>query len=465
MKKNNSISFRSVLLSAAVLGLVSSVATSGLETTAAITAGVDHSDNITRSDDIIPGDDTTDSGGVDGPRSDIQSQVRLDVGLTDSTAKFDTELSYAFTARDFKNDLQSDNEVVDGDARILWTPLPDRLAWELTNNVSDTVRNALLADTPDNRQQRNIFSTGPNITVRVSPVDQLSAELRYVDVNVESSNDNTGATADALQQGSDSERKLGRLRWTHGLSAVSDFLARAEYEDVEASFDLTYTRLLVGYGARLRNGSYEIYVGANKVEPDVGEEFDGSVVQVAFTHDFGGHSLDITLVKEATDTSVGFGTSSLRSDTFNPRDSNFDSFSIVERQRADITYQNFLICGACSVRVNAFYDDQDYQDRDADQGFLAQARDQKRYGFTVGLIYALRSNVDLVANADYNVTDFVDDPDGLEYESSAYTLGLNYDVVRNVSIGLRVRQLTRDATVEGLDFDELRGGITLRYTF
>ncbi len=436
----------------AALALFSSFGvTAAIDTTVGIGIGVEHSDNVTRSDD--------------NPQSDVERSLRLDLGVTGNTAQFDTQLAYIFTARDFKNNLQSDDEVVDGRARILWTPLPNRFSWELTNNVSDSVRNDRLADTPDNRQTRNIISTGPNFIFALSPVDQLDAELRYVDVNVEEADDAVGQA----QQGSDSERKVGRLRWTHRLSAVGDLMVSTEYEDVTADTDVVYKRLLLGYGARLRNGSYEIFVGANRVEPDFREEFDASVVQAAATYDFGGHGFSITLVKELTDTSVGLGTNSLRGESFNPTDTNFGEFDILERQRADITYQNALICGSCNVRISAYYDKQEYQDRPQDQDPLSQPGDQTRYGFTLGWVYTLTDNVSLLADTRFEVSEFVDDADGLEYELSEHRLGVDYNAVRNLFIGLQIIQTTRDANVEGSasdsDFDELRGGLNLRYIF
>ncbi len=432
----------------ATLALFSSFGVAAaIDTTVGIGIGVEHSDNMARSDD--------------NPQSDVERSLRLDLGVTGNTAQFDTELAYIFTARDFKNNLQSDDEVVDGNARILWTPLPNRFSWELTNNASDSVVNDRLADTPDNRLKRNIVSTGPNFIFALSPVDRLDAELRYVDVNVEEADD---AAVGQTQLGSDSERKVGRLRWTHRLSTVSDLMVSTEYEDVAADTDVVYKRLLLGYGARLRNGSYETFVGANRVKPDFREEFDASVVQAAATYDFGGHGFSITLVKELTDTSVGLGTNSLRGESFNPTDTNFGEFDILERQRADVTYQNSLICGSCNVRMSAYYDEQEYKDRPQNRNPLGQPGDQKRYGLTLGLVYSLTDNIDLLVDTLFEVSEFVDDADGLEYELSEHRLGVDYSVVRNLFIGLHIIQTTRDANVEG-SFDELRGGLNLRYIF
>ncbi len=473
MKQNVSSSLRSIWLSVATLGCIvpftaSGAETSGITTTAGIAVGAEHSDNVTREDNTSRRRGAATPRDDNAARSDIESHIRLNVGLSGKTAQFDTELAYAFTARDYKNNRQTDDESIDGDARILWTPLPDRFAWELTNNVSDSVRNDRLADTLENRRQRNILSTGPNFTFRLSPVDRLSAELRYEDVNVENS-DETGDDAEVdvtrREGNGDSERKIGRLRWTHGLSRVSDFLVNAAWEDVKADVDVTFSRLLVGYSARLRSGNYEISIGANRVEPEVGDGFDGSVVQVAYTHDFGGQSLNLTLVKEATDTSVGLGTNSLRSEAFSPRDSNFDSFNIIERQRVDIAYQNVLVCGACTVRAGVFYDEQEDKDDANEQDPLILPNSQTSYGLNLGLVYALRRNLNLLADANFEVIEFVDDPDGLEYDVSEYIFAVNYSVLRDFSIALRVMQFSRDANVEGFDNDELRGGIDFRYSF
>ncbi len=442
---------RCLVLSQAVAALAlagSFGVAAAIDTTVGVAVGVEHSDNITRSDD--------------NPRSDVEREVRLELGAIGNTAQFDAEVAYVLTARDFKNNLQSDNEVVDGNARILWTPLPNRFSWELTNNVSDRVSNDRLADTPNNRQQRNIIATGPNFIAALSPVDRLDVELRYVDVNVGEADT---AIIGQAQQGSDSERKLGRLRWTHRLSAVGDLVVNTEYEDVAAELNVVYKRLLVGYAAGLRNGSYEIFAGANQVEPDGRETFDASVIQAAATYSFGGHGFSVTVVKELTDTSVGLGTSSLRDESFNPSDNNFGNFDILERKRADITYQNSLICDSCSFRASAYFDQQEYQDRPQDQDPLGQPGDQKRYGYSLGLVYSLTGNINLLADTRFEVSDFIDDPDGLKYDLYEHLLGAEYNVIRNLFVGVQIIQATRDATVADEDFEELRGGIDLRYIF
>ncbi|VAW95215.1 hypothetical protein MNBD_GAMMA22-1, partial [hydrothermal vent metagenome] len=54
-----------------------------------------------------------------------------------------------------------------------WEIIPSSLTWQINNNLSVQERNQLNRPLPTNKQQVNIFSTGPSYIYRLSPINSI----------------------------------------------------------------------------------------------------------------------------------------------------------------------------------------------------------------------------------------------------------------------------------------------------
>ena len=111
---------------------------------------------------------------------------------------------------------------IDGNAALASTLqlVPDTLAWTLDDAFGQTRRNGLSAFSPGNRENINLFSTGPDLRLRFADSLQGVASARYSRVDYESSP-------------ADSDRYGLLVGLRHPVSGTSSVLVSASSERVE----------------------------------------------------------------------------------------------------------------------------------------------------------------------------------------------------------------------------------------
>ncbi len=138
-----------------------------------VSAGVGHSDNITRSAD----DEVDETIGVVG------AGVSLDHHSRRLTALAIGGLAYLKYLDDTYDDELIGNLLVDTDLAIV----PERLNWILQDNFGQTRRVSTDPVTPENRESFNYLTTGPDVTLPLGGRTSLLISGRYSDVYYEDS--------------------------------------------------------------------------------------------------------------------------------------------------------------------------------------------------------------------------------------------------------------------------------------
>ena len=78
-----------------------------------------------------------------------------------------------------------DDEFLGGlDGTVYYRFIPERFAWSIEDNFAQIAVNGLAVDTPDNRQNLNYFTTGPDIILPLGARTALEVSGRYSDVVV-----------------------------------------------------------------------------------------------------------------------------------------------------------------------------------------------------------------------------------------------------------------------------------------
>ncbi len=113
--------------------------------------GVEHTDNAGRSE-------------VD-PQSESIGTAGLGLDIDTQRPRLSAEVGANLDYRRYLDDT-FDPEVVGGvDANLGFALIPERIVWILEDNYGQISNNRLVADSPDNRQDFNYLSTGPDITL------------------------------------------------------------------------------------------------------------------------------------------------------------------------------------------------------------------------------------------------------------------------------------------------------------
>ncbi len=177
----------------------------------------------------------------------------------------------------------------------VWTLSPQRFFW----TVEDTARQALIdstgVDTPANRTNVNILSTGPDFLFRFSPVQALALGARVGDVY-------TG------RADSDNKRLNGSVGWLYQASSVTTY--SLNYQAVDAKFDNStlnsdFTRqdLFVRGEYRPSRSRYALDLGKSHISRDSGNDLNGTLARLSWIRQVSPEStFGLSASREFTDT-------------------------------------------------------------------------------------------------------------------------------------------------------------------
>ncbi len=160
----------------------------------------------------------------DPEESDTQRQFNLGVGIDGDTKHLGYVLNYQATDSAYENDTFGDRTSVNGYGELRVFSADRRYSWVFSNTETDTVVDVAAADTPDNRQQRSRYATGPELQLRFSPRDTLILSGRYSTLQVDA-------------DGTDSDRTNGNVTWQRMVSPKLTLALDATYESVEFEQD------------------------------------------------------------------------------------------------------------------------------------------------------------------------------------------------------------------------------------
>lgn len=159
------------------------------------------------------------------------------------TADIDIDLAYY----DYQDDT-FDSEVLGiANADIRFELVPDRIAWVVLDNFGQNELNPFLAASPDNRENLNYFSTGPELNARLGAVGELMVFARYSLTDFGESNfDDARVLAGAALSRDLSDQSVVSLNAT---------TERVEFDDPAFGSDYNRNSAYIGYqveGARTR---------------------------------------------------------------------------------------------------------------------------------------------------------------------------------------------------------------------
>jgi Putative beta-barrel porin 2 len=172
----------------------------------AVDAGVGTTDNITRQP-VNPEDETIGTVG-------LELQLRRDASKVDVEALID--LGYF----DYLNDTYSSEVLGTAFANIHAELVPDRFAWILTDSFGQLSLDPFEAATPENRENVNFLTTGPDFMMRFGSQLRLTTFARY-------------STSQYEESDLGDQRLLGGLSLARELAAGSSVSFNVSAERVE----------------------------------------------------------------------------------------------------------------------------------------------------------------------------------------------------------------------------------------
>lgn len=284
------------------------------------------------------------------------------------TAGIEGNLEY----RDYRDDATTDGTAGDLSAVADLHLIEDRLDFRFENRFQQVRTEELDPQTPDNTEDVNTFSMGPDLRFDPSPVDQLTFGARY------------GNTY--FERGNDSERwGLGAI-WSHRLSTLNEIAVNLQRQDISFTesngnpSDYTLDEVGIGGTHRLARGEVSLTGGQRRIEQD-----NGNVIERAFARFDWAYTptrrteFDLTAQTGLTDTGVrllGRNTESVElpaADAFNN-----DDIVTLSEVRALLTRRGAKL----DVTLGGLVAEEDFETGNTQL-------DRERYGASLGLEYPL----------------------------------------------------------------------------
>lgn len=358
--------------------------------------------------------------------------------------------------RDYRKDIYRDDTLVDAKASAMWTLSPQRLTWSVDDTYTQLLVDATAVDTPDNRTNTNTFSTGPDLTVRFSPVNTLALGAR-------------AGNFYTSRHDIDNNRLSGTSSWQYQSTSITTY--SLNYDALKVNYDndslyTDFTRKDIYLRAKVRpsKSEYTLDLGKTDINPVRGRDTDSSLARLVWLRQMTPESsLSVLLSKEATDVGTDVLTSS------GTAAASASTSTASTSATTPVLAQNVVIGDVYIAKRGEMH----YSHRGSQFGYaLSLFRrefdyeltplDRREKGGRVEFSYAYfgTSTVslfsDLVKTEYLNfVRDDTDKDSGLRF---AYLAG------RNVTFGAEARHITRSSTISTMDFAENRALLTVAYT-
>lgn len=351
-----------------------------------LTTGVTWSDNVS----LVP---TNEEDGTIG-------EVGVDLLYDQQSRRLRTDLDLNAAYEHYFDDNFDDNVFGGLDGTMIFGVVPERFEWFLQDNFGQTRVNPLAGATPDNRENFNYLTTGPDFTLRFGRVTALRLAGRYSRTDYETAS-------------LDGDRYSGAISLQRNVSSASSVSLNAMSERVENDD----TSLTDGYD---RSEGYLRY------------ELDNDRTDL-------GVDLGYTTIEDDTHTSSGpLVRLSLR------------------RQMTPATAVALQLGDEFSDAGNVFRATQDLNgvSRDAESVLVTSDALERRFGY-LGWSFE-RNRTEFGVNGEYSEENY-ENAVALDRSLARYSAYVSRRLTSNVRVRLDARQSKEEFDASNLDIDEWRG--------
>jgi hypothetical protein len=390
-----------------------------------IDAGYERDDNVTLS-------------ATDPVEQDI---MRLGIGfeVQQNTSTVQARIAGRLDHRRYE-DIYSDatDRMLEG--RLNWMIVPDRFGFLVEDSYGVQTINRFAPASPDNRQQVNVLSLGPNVYFNVGPTLRGQAELRYIDSHAE------------ITQDFNSSRVGGALRIIKDIDATSSLSFNLQGQDIDFDNDL-FARdhkryeAFATYRRQFRRFDMQLDGGWSQLDYDDGQSHDTPLLRAnlgwrpsersrfhanAANHlsDAATSALERIGGTEGIPASVITGSSRVTASAYEVRE--FGG--------------GYELTGVrTSLSLSAYHRDLDYIE--------PITANEKSRGGTISFGYRLQPSLMLRASASADRTEY-DAPASRRENNRLYTLGLAKQWSRHWSSTLSLSRYRRTSSIDAAGFEQ-----------
>lgn len=367
---------------------------------------------------------------------------RATLFLTEDTGRLTGQVDLSVERRFYQDDTFDDEDRNAMDLDLLWRVLDQRLHWVFENDLREQPISVRVNDRPDNFQQVNVFSTGPDFLFRLGRNFDGFARARFTDTYAEETerfNSERGRVAAGLQRGITPNTTLTLT----GAYSDVDFDEGPETLDyISRSYYATIENLR-------RRDTLVVDIGWAEADGRGGDEFDVDdvLLDATWTRRDGKYEFTVSAFHGITSLSQTLGGTGLT-----------DSSSVVtsrvtERDSVGLRYSYQLDRG--SWQLSASYADDDFVGEDE--------FDRKQMRYAARYLRPLTPRSELQLFVSYYDAEFTTFP--FQRDDDRTEIGVLYTKAwtPHIRTGLELRHRDQGSDNPFIEFDEFTVAFNITY--
>jgi hypothetical protein len=394
-----------------------------------VTVGVEHSDNVHRTQV----DEQSETVGTAG----IFFAIILD------RPRLDASLNGDLVYRDYFDDSY-ESEVVGGvAATINYAISPERFYWLISDNFGQIAEDRTRVDTPDNRQNFNYFTTGPDIIFPLGARTSAQLSGRFSDTYYE----------ERIEDYQSLTGSLALIRQMSETSSVSLNVSNTsvEYDEEELFQEYEITQGFVRYARDSTRTTLSLDVGYSEVS--VGDQSsDGLLARFSLDRAIGAYS---HLGIEAGTEFLTSGDVFRRDQTLTGIESGAeDVIASTDPFQADYAYVTWTTDRLrTGIRLTLSARREEHE--------TTSSEDREIYAAALTITRQISQRFSGEFTAGYREEEFTNQ--GFKFDEQFAGLGLNWRLTQNVEIRFRVDHFEGSSENGTRDFDENRVYLGIAY--
>ncbi len=374
---------------------------------------------------------------------DVTNSTRIGAGIDAGEGPFQLEAETSLEHVNYTRNSYGDQQYFNLSATAGWEMLRDRIDWKMHDFFSQQSVNSLNPRTPDNIQNTNVFTFGPDINYRISGRQSLTLNPEYRKFSYEIQNADNQQTA--LDAGWNFQLfRTMKIGVRGGTNSV-------DYDDPLLT-DYTLNNAHLTFSSTRPNYNFGADIGTTRVEREDDNNVQGMTGSIRVSFDITGSSnLRTYIGSEITDTS-----SSLLNSSINPDESDFS-----------YTQTSSDILRNSTMRINYLKDDARLKSDTwiklsrYDYEFALLDRDVLAVG--IKLTYPLTAIISTGISTSYSQTELTD----TYRKDNEYSIGgnINYRLSHRLLATVKLNYHNTDSTIETMSFNELTLLASLSYGY
>lgn len=372
--------------------------------------------------------------------------------LTETRQELDARIQARAAYREYVNDTFADQATVGFAGAVVWKPRLNVFHWNVDDVYTQVLADPAGTDTPANRVNVNVFSTGPDLFWRISNVQSLQLGGRVAVSSFDQTDDTTGGG------NADNNRRRGTVRWHYRatpLTAISlGYLAeQVEFDDASVARDFDFRRYETSLGltSQVARNNLSAEVGYNRIRRQDRREVDGALGRLSWRREItpqttfsliASQSLSDTAQDLVTTTSAsGLGTGS----------TSVSSTDIFVSRRVIAAYT--LRGKLNTLALSLFREERVFE--------VNSASDEERRGGTIE--YGRLFTQAVTGRVSVGYVDALFPDTDREDETRSAAIGVNYKISRTVFADVGYTRRTRDSSDASAEYVENRAVVSIGY--